>query len=223
MAESRLQAFRRILDDPNASEQQKRMARFRLGGGGSQDPFTVQVPNVPMDVNPTGAYRTTFTVPSAWKGEKVFLRFEKVASASFVWVNGKQVGYNEGAQEPAEYDITSYIKSGRNTLAVLVLKYSDGYYLESQDYWRLAGIFDDVILYATPQARLFDWQVITDFGPDFKDSDLSLTVDVKGYQIDRQGFRVRARVSKDGKAVAQMESDAFGLKPGATNTVRMAA
>ena len=223
MAESRLQAFRRILDDPDASEMQKRMARYRLGGGGSQDPFTVQVPNVPMDVNPTGAYRTTFTVPSAWKGEKVFLRFEKVASASFVWVNGKQVGYNEGAQEPAEYDITEYVKSGRNTLAVLVLKYSDGYYLESQDYWRLAGIFDDVVLYATPQARLFDWQVITDFGPDFRDSDLSLTVDVKGYQVDRQGFRVRARVSRDGKTVAQMESGAFGLKPGATNTVRMAA
>jgi len=76
----------------------------------------------------------------------VFLRMEKTASASFIWVNGKEVGYNEGAQEPAEYNITKYLKSGKNTIAVNVYKYSDGYYLEGQDYWRLAGIFDDVWL-----------------------------------------------------------------------------
>ena len=223
MPQSRLERFQKILDDPNASELEKGMARYRMSGAMGGDPFTVQVPGVPWDLNPTGAYRTTFTVPSAWKGEKVFLRFEKVASASFVWVNGKEVGYNEGAQEPAEYDITPYLKSGKNTLAVLVLKYSDGYYLESQDYWRLAGIFDDVVLYATPQARLFDWQVITDFGPDYKDSDLSLTVDVKGYDIDKQGYKVRAGVSKDGKGVAKMESASFGLTPGSLQTLKMGA
>ena len=223
MPESRLAEFRKILDDPNASEMEKRMAQYRMGGARAADPFAVALPEVPMDFNPTGAFRTSFTVPSAWKGEKVFLRFEKVASASFVWVNGQEVGYNEGAQEPAEYDITPYLKSGKNTLAVLVLKYSDGYYLESQDYWRLAGIFDDVVLYATPQARLFDWQVITDFGPDFKDSDLSLTVDVKGYDIDKQGYKVRAGVSKDGRSVAKMESPVFGLTPGALQRLQMAA
>ena len=96
MPESRLAQYRRILEDPNATEQQKRMATMRLGG--APNPFAVQMPNVPMDFNPTGAYRTSFNLPSAWKGEQVFLRFEKVASGSFVWVNGKQVGYNEGAQ-----------------------------------------------------------------------------------------------------------------------------
>jgi len=223
MPQSRLDQFQKILDDPNATEMEKGMARYRMGGATAGDPFAVQVPNVPWDLNPTGAYRTTFTVPSAWKGEKVFLRFEKVASGSFVWVNGQEVGYNEGAQEPAEYDITKYLKSGKNTLAVLVLKYSDGYYLESQDYWRLAGIFDDVVLYATPQARIFDWQVITDFGPDYKDSDLSLTVDVKGYEVDRQGYRVRASVSKEGRAVAQMESAAFGLAQGSLQTLKFSS
>ena len=164
LPESLLAQYRRTLEDPNATEQQKRMASFRLGGGGASNPFAVQMPNVPMDFNPTGAYRTTFNMPSSWKGEQVFLRFEKVASGSFVWVNGRQVGYNEGAQEPSEYNITEYVKPGSNTLAVMVVKYSDGYYLEGQDYWRLAGIFDDVTVYATPQARIFDWQVITDFG-----------------------------------------------------------
>lgn len=104
-------------------------------------PFQVNPPHVPKEYNPTGLYRRTFKTPSGWSGEEqVFLRLEKVASASFVWVNGCEVGYNEGAQEPAEYNITSYLKPGENTLAVCVLKYSDGYYLEGQDYWRLAGI-----------------------------------------------------------------------------------
>ena len=70
------------------------------------NPYAVTPPEVRMDQNPTGAYRTSFNIPSSWKGEQVFLRFEKVASASFVWVNGQQVGYNEGAQEPSEYNIT---------------------------------------------------------------------------------------------------------------------
>lgn len=172
-------------------------------------PFAVTPPNIPMDVNPTGAYRTTFNVPSSWKGEEIFLRFEKVASASFVWVNGQQVGYNEGAQEPSEYDITSFVKPGKNTLAVLVLKYSDGYYLEGQDYWRLAGIFDDVWVYASPKTRIYDWQVITDFGKDFKDSQLSLDVDVRSFGAPAAQYTLDAVVSRDGKAVAEMSSSAF--------------
>ena len=178
MPESILAQLRRVLDDPEASEMQKMMARYRLGGG-EVNPFAVQMPNVPMETNPTGAYRTSFQLPAAWKGEQVFLRFEKVASGSFVWVNGRQVGYNEGAQEPSEYNITPYLKPGKNTVAVLVVKYCDGYYLEGQDYWRLAGIFDDVTVFAVPRVRIRDWQVITDFGADYTDSDLSLAVDLQ--------------------------------------------
>ena len=170
-------------------------------------PFHSDPPHVPHDLNPTGAYRTNFTVPSSWKGQEVFLRFEKVASASFVWVNGQQVGYNEGGQEPAEYDITKYIKPGKNSLAVLVLKYSDGCYLECQDYWRMAGIFDDVTLYSTQQVRMRDWQVITDFDDSFKDSDLSVNVSVRSYGVQGD-YKVKAKVTRDGKSVAEMDGGA---------------
>ena len=95
------------------------------------------------------------TFLSHWKGKEVFLRMEKTASASFVWINGKEVGYNEGAQEPAEYNITGYLKPGKNTIAVNVYKYCDGYYLEDQDYWRLAGIFDDVWLICNSKNAYF--------------------------------------------------------------------
>ncbi len=185
-------------------------------------PLAVSIPQVPA-FNPTGAYRTSFNLPKDWKGDQVFLRFEKVASASFVWVNGQEVGYNEGAQEPAEYNVTKYLKPGKNTLAVLVLKYSDGYYLEGQDYWRLAGIFDDVTVYASPQARIWDWQVITDFGPDFGDSDLSLSVDVRGFDVRADGYQVKARVSKDGVPVAGMGADPFSIGPDSHRTVHLAA
>ena len=147
-------------------------------------PFHVNVPFVPSDYNPTGAYRREFQLPNNWNGHQVFLRFEKVASASFVWINGHEVGYNEGAQEPAEYNITRFLKPGKNTIAVLVLKYSDGFFLEGQDCWRLSGIFDDVSIYATPPIRLFDWYVRTTFDKHYIDANLDVEVNVKKYEAD---------------------------------------
>ena len=140
-----------------------------------------------------------------------------------MWINGQEVGYNEGAQEPAEYNVTKYLKPGKNTLAVLVLKYSDGYYLEGQDYWRLAGIFDDVTLYASPQARIWDWQVITDFGPDFVDSDLSVAVTLRGFDVQGSGYKVKATVSKDRKIVAEMNGGPVAIGPGSCQVVNLAA
>lgn len=186
-------------------------------------PFKANPPFIPHDLNPTGAYRREFTIPSSWKGQQVFLRFEKVASASFVWVNGQQVGYNEGAQEPSEYNVTKYVKPGKNTIAVLVTKYSDGYYLEGQDYWRLAGIFDDVWLYATPQARIFDWYVVTDFDKTFTDSNLSIDVDVRTYDAGLAGFNVSAEVSRDGAVVARMAENSSSMEAGSRRNVSLKA
>ncbi len=175
-------------------------------------PFKANPPYVPREYNPTGAYRKTFVLPSAWKGQQIFLRMEKTQSASFVWINGQQVGYNEGGQEPAEYDVTPYVRPGKNTIAVCVLKYSDGYYLEGQDYWRLAGIFDDVTLYATPKTRLFDWFVTTDLDDQYKDATLKVNVDVKKYEDTRSTFAVRATLSDaKGSKVKEMLSDPFTM------------
>lgn len=181
----------------------------RSGIRSSKDfnPFGVTVPNVPDEYNPTGAYRLTFSVPASFNDSQVFLRFEKVASASFVWINGQEVGYNEGAQEPSEYNISKYLKPGKNTLAVMVLKYSDGYYLEGQDYWRLAGIFDDVCVYAAPKERLFDWQVITDLDAQYIDAKLNILVDVKKYQNTTASVcSVNARLFDGNTQVAEFSS-----------------
>ena len=209
---------------PQAALDAQQRARGRSGPArvaAKPAPYSVTPPEVPMDVNPTGAYRTSFNIPSSWKGDQIFLRFEKVASASFVWVNGQQVGYNEGAQEPSEYNITKYVKPGKNTLSVLVLKYSDGYYLEGQDYWRLAGIFDDVTVYSSPDSRIWDYQVITEFDSSFTDSDVSLAVDLKAYNAAKSGYSLSAVISKDGKAVATMSKEDISISAGGSCTVHL--
>lgn len=181
-------------------------------------PFKANPPFVPHEYNPTGAYRTTFTIPADWQGEEVFLRFEKVASASFLWVNGQEVGYNEGAQEPSEYDITPYLKKGTNTLAMMVMKYSDGYYMEDQDYWRLAGIFDDVWLYSTPKTRLFDWYVTTDLDDQYRDADLRIEATALKYQAQSASASSQAEklqlkstlLDASGRTVATLQSPLTG-------------
>ena len=185
-------------------------------------PFKANPPFVPREYNPTGAYRTTFRIPTEWNGEEVFLRFEKVASASFVWLNGRQVGYNEGAQEPAEYNITPYLKKGENTLAVLVTKYCDGYYMEGQDYWRLAGIFDDVTVFATPKTRLFDWQIITDLDEQYKDANLLVNAYIKNYGADANAMEVRAKLTDlQGKTIAEFASGKVNVGAGKIQDVAL--
>ncbi len=187
-------------------------------------PFKSNPPFVPREYNPTGAYRKTFELPSSWRGQQIFLRMEKTQSASFVWINGRQVGYNEGGQEPAEYDVTEYVKPGRNLLAVCVLKYSDGYYLEGQDYWRLAGIFDDVTLYATPKTRLFDWYVTTDLDDEYRDANLSLKVEVKSYENASHSYSVRATISDDkGAEVKTMQTGKFVMNGKGKKSVELSS
>jgi beta-galactosidase len=183
-------------------------------------PFHANPPYVPKEYNPTGAYRRTFTVPADWRGEQVFLRMEKTASASFVWINGKEVGYNEGAQEPAEYNITRYLQPGTNSIAVWVMKYSDGYYLEGQDYWRLAGIFDDMLIYATPSVRLFDWQVVTDLDANYADATLKLNITSKRYESSTDKYKIKARLlDENSTLVSELESAAFTLEETNTTTL----
>ena len=114
-----------------------------------------------VERNPTGQYRRTFTVPDNWSQGQTFLRFEGVMSAFYVWINGRRVGYSQGSMEPSEFNVTPYIIKGENQIAIEVYKYSDGSYLEDQDFWRFGGIHRDVWLYHTPDVRLRDVTVRT--------------------------------------------------------------
>ena len=106
--------------------------------------------------NPTGQYRRTFFLPDSWTDGQTFLRFEGVMSAFYVWINGERVGYSQGSMEPSEFNVTTFLRGGENQIAIEVYKYSDGSYLEDQDFWRFGGIHRDVLLYHTPDVRLRD-------------------------------------------------------------------
>ncbi len=156
-------------------------------------PFRSNPPFVPHDYNPTGCYRRTFSIPDTWKTRQIFLRLEAVTSASFIWINGKQLGFNEGANEPAEYNITDYLKKGTNTLAICVTKYSAGTYLEDQDFWRLSGIFRDASLFAVPTVHIRDYFITTELDKDYKDAQLAISAELKNYStLAESGYSVRA-------------------------------
>ncbi|MRX66288.1 glycoside hydrolase family 2 TIM barrel-domain containing protein [Maribacter luteus] len=137
--------------------------------------FESDPPHIPSYYNPVGCYRKPFDIPETWEGKNIKLRFEGVKSASYIWINGKRVGYNQGGFEPAEFDISSFVTTGKNILAVQVIRFSDGSYLENQDMWRLSGIFRDVKLYAQPKTMIRDHYVVTDLDGAYENATLSLS------------------------------------------------
>lgn len=111
--------------------------------------------------NPVGRYRKEFDVPAEWKDREIFIVFHGVDSAFYLWINGEKVGYSEDSRLPAEFNITKYLTDGKNLLAAAVYRYSDGSYLEDQDFWRMSGIFRDVELVSRPRVRVADFYVST--------------------------------------------------------------
>jgi len=147
-----------------------------------QYPFPIDdLPRVPEDDNPTGCYRRTFTVPEGWSGRQILLTFDGVDSAFYLWINGQEVGYSQDSRLPAEFNITSYLQPGENTLAVRVYRWSDGSYLEDQDFWRLSGIYRDVYLWAAPPVHVRDFWVRTELDENYRDAVLKIRVKVRNY------------------------------------------
>ena len=149
-------------------------------------PFPTKPPLITSDTNSVGLYRTTFTTPADWQKHDIFLHFAGVQSACYVWVNGLQVGYHEDGMAPAEFNVTKYLRAGENSLAVQVINWSDGSYLEDQDYWRLAGIFRDVYLFAAPKIHIRDFYVTTELDDDNRNATLKVAAFVKNFSAEVQ-------------------------------------
>lgn len=159
-------------------------------------PFSpVHPPVVPEEDNAVGSYKRTFEVPDDWDGRQVTLHFGGVSSAFYVWVNGEKVGYSEDSRLPAEFDVTPYLHEGENTVAVQVLRWSDGSYLEDQDHWRLSGIHREVYLEAAPTARISDMEVRTDLDAQYDDAQLRIRPDVANdAEEDLEGWHLTAQL-----------------------------
>ncbi|MBQ2447070.1 MAG: beta-galactosidase, partial [Bacteroidales bacterium] len=134
-----------------------------------------------IERNPTGSYRRYFSLPQAWDGKRIFLRFDGVQSAFFVWINGQMAGYSQSSMDMSEFDITPYVQKGENLIAVQVFKYCDGSYLEDQDMWRFAGIQRDVTLYATEDVRLYDFGIRTVLDDKYLHAELQIEPTIKTF------------------------------------------
>ena len=161
-------------------------------------PFPANPPYVPTDYNPVGAYLRDFTVPAGWEGMDIFLDFEGVESAYYVWVNGELAGYAEDSRLPSHFNITKLLKKGKNKLAVKVFRYSDGSYLEGQDYWKYSGIERSVYLYARPESRVKDFQMTSELINGYKDGELKLNVLL---HQPKAGETVKIKVLDEGKTI----------------------
>ena len=141
-------------------------------------PFIKDRQSGKSDYNPVSSYRRTFTVPEGWQGREVFLRFDGVYSAYYVWVNGQMVGYAEDSKLPSEFNITKYLNpqpSTPNLLAVEVYRWCDGSYIEDQDMTRYSGIFRDVTLWSMPKDGIWDFAVKTTLKNDYRDAEIEVS------------------------------------------------
>lgn len=130
--------------------------------------FTDAPPKITMKsglTNSVGSYRRDFTLPEGWDAKRVFLHFDGIYSGAYVWLNGKYVGYTQGANNVAEFDITPYVRTGENNVSVQVFRWTDGSYIEGQDMWHMSGIHRDVYLLATPKTYIADHVITSSITP----------------------------------------------------------
>ncbi|WP_169081793.1 glycoside hydrolase family 2 TIM barrel-domain containing protein [Paenibacillus sp. PL91] len=155
---------------------------FRREGAGSyheiqlkNDEYVLNPPFVPDD-NLTGCYVISFDIPEHFDSRDVYIDFAGVESCFYLWLNGKFVGYSQDSKLNASFEISDYIQSGQNSLAVQVMRFGAGTYLEDQDYWHLSGIYRDVLIYAKPRMRIHDYKIETQFAGNYENAELAVTV-----------------------------------------------
>ena len=149
--------------------------------------------------NYTGSYRRTFELPKNWKGKDVYFHVGSATSNLTLWVNGKYVGYSEDSKVAAEFNISKYLKPGKNLIAMQVMRWCDGSYFEDQDFWRLTGIAREVYLYARPKLHAADIRLDAALENNYQDGVLNYKVSLKGGKTDV----AITLCDKDGKQIAQ--------------------
>ncbi|MHA1986035.1 MAG: glycoside hydrolase family 2 TIM barrel-domain containing protein [Promethearchaeota archaeon] len=186
---------------------------------------TKEIPKIDHEYNPVGSYRTTFEIKKDWIDREIFIHFDGVKSAFYIWINGKKVGYSQGSMTPAEFRINDYLQDGINVLAVENYRWSDGSYLEDQDMWRLSGIYRDVYIYSTPKVHIRDFYAHCVFDEFYKNAILKIRVKVRNYSSNNvTNFKVEVSLLEDAKDLIDSEmlmSDTISIEPDSEETVEI--
>jgi beta-galactosidase len=159
-------------------------------------------PFVDMENNSFGYYRRDFDIPQNWDGREIFIHFGAIKSAGYVWINGMKVGLSKDGKTPAEFDITAYVKPGKNTVSVEVIRWTDGSYLECQDFWRMSGMNREVYIYSQPKIRIRDFFVKALLDDKYKNGVFSLEVELTNHTIASANYTIEYEViDNEGKTV----------------------
>jgi len=163
--------------------------------------------------NPVGSYKRTFNIPASWDGNEIFLHFDGVYSGIYVWINGKKVGYSEGANNDAEFNITKYVKKGENSIAAEVYRWTDASYIEDQDMFRLSGIHRDVYLYSTPKMHVRDYFLKSELNNDLSSAVFKAELSLVNYGKGSTDGTVEVTLlDSSGKTVTNISKNISGLK-----------
>jgi beta-galactosidase len=186
--------------------------------------YTQQIPTVDMENNSFGYYRKDFTIPESWKGRQIFVHFGAVKSAGYIWVNGKKVGLTKDSKTPAEFDLTPYVQIGKNTIAVEVIRWTDGSYLECQDFWRMSGLSREVYLYSQPKVRIRDYFAKALLDDKYKDGVFSIELEIKNHTSKKSNSTIEFEILDDaGKKVAGGKTQILVEGEGKTSEAKLEA
>ena len=181
-------------------------------------------PAVPSEHNPVGSYKREFSLPETWGEKEVYIHFGAVKSAFYLWINGTRVGYSQGSKTPAEFNISKVVKPGKNTVAVEVYRWSDGSWLECQDFWRISGIERDVYLEARPLLQINDFFCRSSLVNNYMDGFLDLDLKVASSLEKKQNFRIGIKLFENGKEKSIWEDSMSGtVSPGQESYLNTAA
>ena len=165
-------------------------------------PFPKNPPFISHLDNPVGSYTKEFQLPDTWINRKTFIHFEAGLAAMYIWVNGEKVGYSEGMKNPVEFDITPFVRKGKNKIAIEGYRWSDGSYLEDQDFWRLSGFDRGIYLYSTDEVRITDFFAQPQLDKNYKNGELNVEVKLDNFGgKDRRTFLAMELLDPSGKTV----------------------
>ncbi|MGL5958542.1 MAG: glycoside hydrolase family 2 TIM barrel-domain containing protein [Phocaeicola sp.] len=174
-----------------------------------------------QEPNPVGSYRREFELPADWKEKELFIHFNGVYSAMYVWINGQKVGYSQGSNNDARFNITKYAKTGKNIVSVEVYRWCDGSYIEDQDMFRLSGIHRDVYLVATPKLQLRDLYLTSTLNSDYSQATIQVESKLKNHGKAVKSASVRVSVlDESGKQLSTFVTEVGAISAKGEKVIR---
>ncbi|TVZ60407.1 beta-galactosidase [Flavobacteriaceae bacterium MAR_2010_105] len=178
---------------------------------------------VPNEYNPVGTYVRDFNLDKDWNGKEVFLHIGAMKSGGFVWLNGKYVGYSQGSKLPAEFNITKEAKSGTNKIAIQIFRWTDGSYLECQDFWRISGIERSVYVYAQPKLRIEDFEVVSTLDGAYKSGIFELVVNLENSESKSTKGNLSYKLLDAHSKMVASETKSFSAKGTKNNFIEFSS